>query len=252
MPTVAIEGRDIHYTEHRPNGAQATLLLLHGAGGTHLVWPGAIRHLTGIRVLALDLPGHGQSGGPGRRTVDGYAAVVEAFINQLALVGVFVAGHSLGSAIALVMAQRGQAPIKGLILLGASARMPVGAALLGGWLTAPENAAAMVTDLGFAAELPEEAEAVRRQLLATGAMTCFGDFLACNRFDIRHSLSAVTPPVLIIAGDQDHLTPLRFSQSLAAGLPRGRLATLEGTGHFAMLEQTARVAQLMIDFIGQN
>ncbi len=249
MPTLQIEGREIHYTENGPDGAQATLLLIHGAGGTYLAWPESIRTLARIRVLAIDLPGHGQSGGPGRRTVSGYAAVVEAFVNQLALSGLFVAGHSLGSAIALAMAQRDEAPIKGLILLGGSARMPVGEALLGGWLAAPESAAALVADVGFVADLPEEADAVRRQLLATGPMTCFGDFLACDRFDFRRSLSAVSQPVLVIAGDQDHLTPLRFSQSLAAGLPRGRLVTLDGAGHFAMVEQAPQVAQFMLDFI---
>lgn len=250
MPTVTIDGRDVHYAESRPEGARATLLLLHGAGGSHLAWPAEVRQLEGTRVLALDLPGHGRSPGPGRRTVAGYATVVEAFIRLLELSSVVVAGHSLGSAIALTLAQRGEAPVKRLILLGGSARMPVIEPLLGGWLAAPETAAAGVAEQGFALALPDVQEAVRRQLLATGAMTCFGDFLACDRFDFRHSLSAITQPALIIAGDQDRLTPLRFSQSLAAGLPHGRLATLEGAGHFALLEQPEPIAQLIRDFLG--
>jgi pimeloyl-ACP methyl ester carboxylesterase len=248
MPTVTTDGRDVYYSESHPEGARATLLLVHGAGETHLVWPESVRQLEATRVLALDLPGHGQSPGPGRRTVNGYAAVVEAFIRQIGLAGVVVAGHSLGSAISLALAQRGEVPVKGLILLGGSARMPVGEPLLGGWLAAPEVAAALVAEQGFAAPLPEAQAAVRQQLLATGAMTCFGDFLACDRFDFRHSLSAITQSALVIAGEQDRLTPLRFSQSLAAGLPSGRLATLAGAGHFAMLEQTERVAELMRDF----
>ncbi len=248
---MVIDGRELYYIESRPAGARATLLLLHGAGGSHLVWPEPIRNLKRVRVLALDLPGHGQSGGSGRRTVAGYAAVVETFINQLQLNGVVLAGHSLGSATALTLAQRGAVTVKGLILLGAAARMPVGEALLGGWSDAPESAAGLVAQQGFAAAMPEAAEGVRRQLLATGAMTCFGDFLACDRFDFRHNLTAIATPALVIAGDEDRLTPPRFSQSLAAGLAHGRLVILEGAGHFAMLEQPEEAARLMDEFIGQ-
>ncbi|CUS05478.2 putative Alpha/beta hydrolase fold protein [Candidatus Promineifilum breve] len=251
MPTLPIDGREIHYTENHPDGAHATLLLIHGAGGSHLVWPEAIRNLADVRVLALDLPGHGQSAGPGRRNVGGYTAVVESLMNQLALSGAIVAGHSLGSAIALTIAQRSAVPVKGLILLGGTARMPVGEALLGGWSAAPENAAALVAEQGFAADLPDAVEAVRSELLATGATTCFGDFLACERFDFRHNLSAIIQPTLVIAGDEDRLTPLRFSQSLAAGLPHGRLVTLAGAGHFGLIEQPEEVARLMLEFIGQ-
>ena len=251
MLTLPIDGRPIHYLDSRPDEGLPTLLLLHGAGSSHQVWPEAIRNLAGVRVLALDLPGHGQSGGPGRRSVGGYVAVVESFMNQLALSGAIVAGHSLGSAIALTIAQRSAVPVKGLILLGGSARMPVGEPLLGGWLAAPEDAAALVADQGFAADLPDAAEAVRNELLATGAMTCFGDFLACERFDFRHNLSAIIQPTLVIAGDGDRLTPLRFSQSLAAGLPHGRLGTMVGAGHFGLIEQPEEVARLMLEFIGQ-
>ena len=176
---MVIDGRELYYIESRPAGARATLPLLHGAGGSHLVWPEPIRNLKRVRVLALDLPAHGQPGGSGRR-----------------------------------------------------------------------SAAGLVAQQGFAAAMPEAAEGVRRQLLATGAMTCFGDFLACDRFDFRHNLTAIATPALVIAGDEDRLTPPRFSQSLAAGLAHGRLVILEGAGHFAMLEQPEEAARLMDEFIG--
>ena len=40
---------------------QVSVILVHGAGGTHLHWPTQIRRLPGYNVYALVLPGHGNS-----------------------------------------------------------------------------------------------------------------------------------------------------------------------------------------------
>lgn len=251
MPDITIDGRSLHYVETGTSPDGLTLLLLHGAGGTHLVWPPAVRELAGTRTLALDLPGHGLSRPPGRRTINTYATVIEQFVAALAPRRLVVAGHSMGSAVALTLALRNQVALDGLILLGAAARMPVGDALISGSLSSLEQAADFVAEHGFAVSSPDEQTSVRRQILETGATTTFGDFLACNRFDIRSRLSDICIPVRIISGDLDRLTPFRFAQSLAAGLPDARLSILEQTGHFAMLEQSARVALLIDGYLSE-
>ena len=69
MPTVTVSGETLHYQIHhggtRPDGPP--LVLVHGAGGNLMHWPGALRRLPGRTVYALDLPGHGKSGGAGGR-----------------------------------------------------------------------------------------------------------------------------------------------------------------------------------------
>ena len=54
-----------HIYEGSEEGRRPPVVLIHGAGGTHLHWPSEVRRLPGYRVLALDLPGHGKSGGAG-------------------------------------------------------------------------------------------------------------------------------------------------------------------------------------------
>lgn len=249
MPTLTLDNRRLFYADHRPEQPGPALLLLHGAAGSHLVWPGELRGLADTRVLALDLPGHGRSDPPGRRTVGQYATVVEAFITALGLAEVVVAGHSMGGAIALTMAVEPARWLRGIVLIGASARMPVGEPLLGGAIASLERAADFIVDNSFPEAPPNLRERMKAAVLETGATTTFGDFLACNQFDARRRLASITVPALVIGGAQDRMISPRFMRTLADGLPRARLALLEGAGHYAMLERPDEVARWVADFI---
>ena len=76
-------------------------------------------------MVALDLPGHGESEGPGRSSVAAYAEAVKAAADALGLASTVVAGHSLGGAIALEMAQRYPEYVAGVAVLAGGVRLPV-------------------------------------------------------------------------------------------------------------------------------
>lgn len=246
---MSIDSRALHYVDNQPNEYQWTLLLIHGAGGSLAVWPPEFFELPDCRVVAIDLPGHGLSSLPGRRLVEQYALVVETFVTAMNLSGVVFVGHSLGSAIALTAAWRRTISLKGLILFGASARMPVGSPLLEGSIHSLNDVASFIADYGLMDAPAGSREEVRQQILNTGSMTTFGDFLACNRFDLRGVLAEMDVPSMIIAGRHDGMTPLRFSESLAASMPNSSLLVFEDCGHFAMLEHTRPVLSAMRNFL---
>ena len=52
MPYVNVNNRRLFYTDQQPAAAGPALLLLHGAGGSHLVWPGALRRLAETRAVS--------------------------------------------------------------------------------------------------------------------------------------------------------------------------------------------------------
>ena len=101
------------------------VILLHGAGGTHLSWPPQIRRLAGEKIYALDLPGHGKSEGSGRQSVDEYAEDVVAFMKELNIPAAVLVGHSMGSAMALTLALKYSKQVLGLGLLGSGPRLRV-------------------------------------------------------------------------------------------------------------------------------
>ena len=108
MPTINMNGRDLYYYyEKGDKDSDFTLLFIHGASSSSDVWMDEVTSLSNCRSIMLDLPGHGRSAPPGRRTVAHYAAAVEDFIHSLALERPILVGHSMGSAIALAIAHRG-------------------------------------------------------------------------------------------------------------------------------------------------
>ena len=66
MPYVTIAGERAFYAPYQDDvRGRRNLVLVHGAGGSHLDWPAPLRRLREANVYALDLPGHGRSEGTG-------------------------------------------------------------------------------------------------------------------------------------------------------------------------------------------
>ena len=77
-------GRRLSFTEAGRPSPLPSLVFIHGAGGSRSSWLLLLHDLSrrGLHVVALELPGHGASPGPGCRTIGEYAGFVEAFIAE--------------------------------------------------------------------------------------------------------------------------------------------------------------------------
>ncbi len=251
MATITIQGQTLYYTRPMKAKDGPTLLLIHGAGGDHLIWPREIQRLPGTAVYNLDLPGHGRSDGPGRSTVDGYADIVQEFIEKLALQDVTLIGHSMGGAIAQALALRMLPQVIRMIILNSSARLRVSPELLQWAVADPESAADFVVQTSWGSEAPAAlADLGKKSMLQIESATLHGDFLACDSFDVRQELREINIPTLVISGSEDKMTPLRFGQYLAEHLVNARLIVIEGAGHFAMLQSPGEVADAISQFLG--
>lgn len=213
------------------------LLAIHGAGGSRLSWPRSIRLIEGWRVLTVDLPGHGRSGGEGRSSAAEYAADLLALLEALQLERVIAAGHSLGGAIALQMALDRPEKVAGLILIATGAKLSVRADFLDALQSDPVNAAAILNEMMFGGQTAPELKAANLELLRAAAQALHGDFWAAHTFDVRDRLGAVGAPALIMVGSEDVMTPPAYSQYLQTHLPNATLHQFAGTGHNVHLEQ---------------
>jgi pimeloyl-ACP methyl ester carboxylesterase len=244
MPTITLNQHPIFYALNRSPQASKTLLLLHGAGGSHLVWPAALRRLPQASVYALDLPGHGRSAGAGYTDIESYADAVIQFIETLALHKVVLVGHSMGGAVAQTIALRHLPEVAALVLIGTGAKLRVAPAILDQILLDFAQAVAITNQFAWSASAPPEMVARGRDLLAkTSPTVMHNDFTACNQFDIRTQLAQIDLPTLVIAGSADRLTPPPYGRCLADNIPQAQFTLLDGAGHMMMVEKPGETAE---------
>jgi len=226
------------------------LVLVHGAGGSHLDWPAPLRRLKGANVYDLDLPGHGRSEGPGRSSVADYRDFTLAFLDALGLEKAIVVGHSMGGGIALDFALHYPDRLAGLILVGSGARLRVAPAILTGILSDFEATVDLVCNYAFGSGATEQLKRLGRQrLLNTPAEVLHGDYAACDAFDVMERLGEVRCPTLVIGGTADVLTPPKYSVYLFDHIPEAELVLVNAAGHMVMLEKPEIVARVISQFV---
>jgi pimeloyl-ACP methyl ester carboxylesterase len=247
---IQLPNAHLFYAQHHPKDAGQTLLLIHGAGSSHLTWPAALRRLPDTAVYALDLAGHGRSDLPSCNTIEAYTQDVLDFIAALELQNVVVLGHSMGGAIAQRVGLVQPSAVVGLVLLGTGAKLRVSPTILEAIQANYEDAVAMLNQFYWGGQQdPATVAANRRSMLACPSEVMLNDFLACNKFDLRNSLSEIRLPTLVISASADQMTPPKFGQILAEQLPQAEFALIEQAGHMMMLEFPEQVAQLVGDFM---
>ncbi len=244
MPLARFRGAPLYYADYRhgPVGGRP-LVLVHGAGGTHLHWPAPVRRLPDTSVFALDLPGHGRSEGAASARIPEMAEAVLALLDHLRLPQAVVGGHSMGGAIALSLALAHPQRVAGLVLVGSGARLRVGPAILDGLARDYPATVALVIEMAFGPAAPADLKRLAQaRMLEVDPPVLRGDWDACNLFDVRDRLGEITAPALVITGQADTLTPEKHARFLAEHLLQAELVLLPGAGHMVMLEQPAAVA----------
>ncbi len=219
------------------------VVLIHGAYGSHLDWPAALRRMKGARVLALDLPGHGKSAKPGRNTISDYAGDVLRFLDALHVECALFVGHSMGGAIAQMLALDFTERVTGLVLIGTAARLLVNPAILANLLTDTDGIARKIARWVWSLNAPPEAiQHTYAQIMALDPLITLGDFQACSTFDVMNRVRTIHVPTLIIVGAEDRMVPYNESGNLAAQIKGAQYVRTPNTGHMVTLEASAAVA----------
>lgn len=240
MPTAATPRGTLYYTPTKPDYTDyPPLVLVHGAGGSHLDWPPELRRLHGVRVLALDLPGHGRSEGESGPDTMQYAQAVGDFLNALSIDRAIIAGHSMGGAIAQLLGIHMPDRVAGLILIGTGSKLPVDPSLPQRIVDDPEATLDWITEWAWSKHAPDQLKQLgRTRLSQTATETLRADYLACQAFDVRDQIQFITAPTLILSATDDHMVKPKFGITLNERIPNSTLVMVENAGHMFPLEQS--------------
>lgn len=250
MPYLDLDSERIYFALHRNQADGIPVLLIHGAGENHLVWPIGLRRLPGTIVYAVDLPGHGRSTGQGRSTIEDYADGIISFMEVAQLKRAILIGHSMGGAIAQLVGLKYPDRVTALVLVATGAKLRVAPQLL--QLAENDFAAAvyLVSQWEWGSSTPDEIKQLgKQQLLQIEPEILLGDYRACDAFDVRERLPEMTAAVLIVIGEADQMTPLKHARYLAEQMPHARLMTVPHAGHMVMLEASEVVTRAVAEFV---
>ncbi len=247
--------------------SKPTLVLLHGLGGGAADWADAgvplAKHFT---ILAVDLPGSAR----GPRSTDGYEpeALARWVLGTLPQEPVLLAGHSLGGRVAGEIAALAPGRVRALALVS-----PLGAARYGltdtfKWKamsrravleSVPESSLRNAAAYGFEGSGPAKQAFVDRAVAArTGASGRDVAYATEKSVDgilaakpLSERLRGTTMPLLVVAGARDPLVPTREARAILEGRPDATFLELPRAGHYALLEDAARLAEVLRDFFAR-
>lgn len=224
---------------------------MHGAGANHLVWGLQVHALADVaRAVALDLPGHGRSTPPGRNSIEAYRDVVLGLLDALGFERAVIVGHSMGGAIAQTLALSHPDRVAGLGLVGTGARLRVLPAILDGVLDHLAATARLVIEYSYAPGMdPEFLRRAEEEFCECPATIIYGDFWACNQFDVMLRLAEIRAPTLVVCGREDQMTPPKYSVYLTKNIPNASLVLIDHAGHSVMVEQPDETSRVLLHFV---
>ena len=222
------------------------LVLIHGAGAVGQIWQNQL--LAFPRAVAPDLPGH--PAGTGFSTVPDMAAWVLGFIQQEGLERSVLGGYSVGGAVALEAALSAPDRFRGLLLIATGARLRVRREffdlLAGDYDAAVEELLRWWFSPGAS---PRAVERARMALRVVSPAVVHDDFWAADQFDALDRLGGMTLPTLVLCGEEDRLTPVKYSEYLHEQIAGSQLIVIPDAGHMVVLEQPRATNEAIASFL---
>lgn len=251
-------GEAFAYTaNHEIDASKRTVVFMHGAGLDHSWFGLQSRYFAyhGWNVLALDLPGHGRSGGPALTSVAAMADWVVSVLDAAKIARASLVGHSMGTLISLDCAARHPERVERIALIATASPMKVGEAFLEAAKRNSYDAFDMSTIWGHAPQVPLGGNPnpgmwmygdtqARLERLAPGVL--HADLKACNDYAFAGEVKC---PVLFILGKRDVMTPPRAAKALQDQIPGAKTVVIDFSGHSLMAEAPDATLDALIEFL---
>lgn len=235
-------------------GTGEPIIFIHGVGGSSQYWYYQREYLKHfMKVILIDLPGHGKSPGDACKTIEEAREIVHDTILWLGIDKCFLAGHSMGGGIVMSFALTYPELLKGIILICTGAKLRVLPEILNEILANKEaTVRTIMMDYAFSKKAPQKMrENGFTEMMNCSVNTIYQGFSACDKFNVIDFLDIINLPAMVIGGRDDLLTPPVFSEYLHRKIRGSSLAIVEDAGHMVMLEQPDIVNKAIEDFVSK-
>ena len=236
-------------------------MLYSGIWGQVSLWERLLPHLAGFQTIAFDPPGIGRSQTPRfPQTMWSLADFGTAVLDEFGIESAHVLGASFGGAVAQQMAFSHPRRVRRLVLASTS----FGGFAMPGNLEAlwhfihprsyhPERME-RVAGAMFGGRLRTEPELVRSMHIRrpTDTLAALYRMAGLIGWSSLPWLWAIGQPTLVVAGDDDPVTPLINHRVIATLMPRARLYTVAGGGHLLLLDSADRVGPVITSFLRES
>jgi pimeloyl-ACP methyl ester carboxylesterase len=265
--TAAAPGARITHEQLRINGLRIhaqicgegePLLLFSGVWGEVGLWDGLLPHLPGFRTIAFDPPGIGRSQMPVfPLTMPALVRVGTAVLDELGIESAHVLGASFGGAVAQQMAIWHPGRVRRLVLVSTSFGVFAKPGKVSAFwhfahpLSYHPPRLERVAGTMFGGRLRQEPELVRTMHIRrpTNALAAMYRLAPLFGWTSLPWLWAIRHPALVVAGDDDPVTPLVNHRIIAALVPGARLHIVRGGGHLVLLDSAPEVAPVITSFL---
>ena len=239
-------------THYSRSGKGKTVLLLHGWGDNLQTFSELQDRLRiGYDVIALDLPGFGRTDAPQQSWgLDNYAQFVASFLGKINATPFAIVGHSNGGAISVRALGTKVLSAKKLILLASSG--------VRGEYEGRNLLLRLVTKTGKALVTPLPLK-IKRRLRKQLYKTVGSDLLVAEHLqetfkkvvtdDVRQDAQNITIPTLLIYGDKDQATPMKYAHMFNERFKNAKLVSLPEAGHFIHHQNAAEVNRTVLEFL---
>ena len=246
-----IHGIEIGYDTY--GGGETTLLLLHAFPLNRQQWReqgSALAHINAVRVIAPDLRGFGESSlEVGPTTMEQMAGDVVDLMGMLRIEHCILGGLSMGGYVALQCLRQFPERIRGVILADTKAGADSSEQRAAREVTAQfaeQNGAGKLLERDaprlFAPYTATKLPAVIERAREIAALNSdIGVAAAARGMALRADSTELLPeirvPALVIAGEQDAITPIAEARNLFERIPDAQLELITDAGHLSNLEQ---------------
>ncbi len=229
-----------------------TVAGLHGWGGDHREFAAVAARLpAGFRLLSPDLPGYGQSPPPERWDVTGIVDGIEKALRAREAFPCVLAGFCSGAALAALLARRGGAAER-LVMIDPFAFVPwyFRLFLAGGFgrrayaATFRSAAGRAVTDR-ILKKMQRSDEDFTRAFESLDHDVALHYLALLNTLDARRELEGLAIPVDIICGERTFGAVRRSVEIYSRLLPGARVHVLRGSGHLPMVRGAEQIARIL-------